>query len=153
MVHKLPFLGMIILVGGTAAGFDATPITRVSADFEPLGMFSCSHECRPCSIGHDIVESVNTNAVTIHLENCNPGSCSAHRCDIEMTRADESERVANLWSAVHEAGDGELRDVLREFGDIAFVNRERGSLQALCPGGSLVLNLPLNASQLAAIAD
>ena len=67
----IPFL-IALLVGNTAssneAAYSEAELYALDAPFATL-VGGCTHECRPCDGDkHDIVESVNVDAITIHLE-------------------------------------------------------------------------------------
>jgi hypothetical protein len=127
----------------------------------PLGAFDCTHECRTCTLGHDIVESVTLNAITIHLESCNAGACSLHDCEkggmmihsMAPGSVSPANRIAELWLAMHAGGEIPIAQVLAEYSDVAILNRERGAIQASCMSGNLVLNIPLDEAQLYALSN
>lgn len=106
----------------------------------------CRYECRPCSLGHDIVESVNRNAGASHLENCNPGECGSHGCGIEI-----ASRASELWSKMR-IGKLDPREVLLEYQDIASYNRTRNAVQIRCDAG-LIASIPLTAVQVAILEE
>ena len=61
-------------------------ILGLAAFSSPTGtnLGPCEYKCRTCPLGHDIVQAVNNDVKSEHLENCDTGDCGSHTaCDPE----------------------------------------------------------------------
>lgn len=152
----LGFVGLVGVVLATTA-FTHEKWPRVH-EFDALASLpmsetsvGCEYHCRDCGANkHDIVQHVSTNEhKSSHLETCNPGTCDSHSCGGGAV----SVRIDSLWNRLLASDIEAVQDLLvEEPGRLRF-NRERKSLQLLCPLGTVVANLPLHESVAAALDD
>lgn len=111
----------------------------------------CVYLCRVCTLsagdtGHDIVIGQTGNAVSMHLETCNPGTCSAHACSSEVMPVS---RLETLWFEVRAADGGALDALLAAHREVAFYNADRDAVQVRGCEGAILASIPLSPAQVA----
>ena len=148
----------LFAVGAVAVSIAAvaTPTTPAVGEADPLLAHAtgqpwrgCSYQCRECSIGedegHDIVEGVNRNASSSHLENCNVGDCGGHECAVTSRTAFDG-----IMYAIQYGGVRELQNAVETYAMVATYNPRRQAVQINCDVG-LIANIPLTKEQITAL--
>lgn len=148
------WLASVALVVSGAAALVARPVeTRADPllDLPFSAVTGCTYYCRSCGDGkHEIIQGVSRNAGSSHLETCNEGTCSMHGCDVDLTRAEELERI---WFAVRDADGPRLREILAENRATAYYNPGREAVQIRGCGGGVLASIPLSGAQVAAMEE
>lgn len=113
----------------------------------------CNHMCKSCGDWQHQVDPIKIpylpNAYTNHVEDCQPGSCSSHACDLWQFAGG----LREAWNSIVDADPEQIQQLIAKSGGAIIYNAARQSIQFVCERGNLIGNMPISAADAVAMNE